>query len=912
MAVSAMSVYLKVTRLSLRSASNLSKRRVDELNSGMGELRRQLTCVVCCQLLTDPFAPKGKRCQHNICRLCLRGQKRLYPVCPQCGEFSDFRTYEENKMLALQLLCYKTLCVHLLHTSLFAQLAGLRPDSGHRDPFPPAVPRIKLPCWSTQDFIREGANYDDMGDTFLPQPDLPFLRGPPSSLPAETPPTTAATTPELPFEQHLPEEEPQLSALAGDQPQLSPLAGDQLSPPETMPTVQIILLGGTEQGWPEHVDLSQAVSMGSFLSNSGSNLAVSNMLPTGASTPLDSQELHIGQVVPIEQMQMEVEEGPIYGPVEIEEELQEEPVEVLMEGPVEELVEEPVEELMEEPVEEFVEETVEETVEELVEETVEELVEERVEEPVVEPMEKSVEQPVEELVEEPVEELVEEPVEEMVKEPVKETVKEPVKKPAQKPVKELVEKPVKEPVEKPVEAPVEVKKGKVAIEIQSDVVLSRKRKFAQLKEEEDEKTDDSVSVKVLEKLFSEVAEEEAKQFEQTEIVEQVLELIEETEQEQVPEPEPQPKEQEQAEEIKELKSPQTEEEVPTARVTRKRARRPSVEKVEMDHAPSPVAVPEPKADVQKLPDDGRKRKKNARKPCRCGVSKSKHPLTTCRNNRCPCYKSGNSCSNCFCVDCKNPHKEDFMDSDDGDDVVDLTENEKKQPKQPEPPKQPEAEQPKGGTDAAKPGEETSQQSASASEGLTFVLLSNLQASKLPLVLVHNKDGEFQGCNVLRGGEPVHPATLGWPCIQLQNNDNDGKSTTPQFAYLYPAPPQPSPPTSPAPAPPVRAPSPAPPDGAPSPAPPVRSPSPAPVPAPAPALAPSPPPKKDIIEPPPKKFRTTARTRRGRANFGALATVDELVSGRQMRQMSKPAAGDRSATDNAHSLFEEIMSGSDDL
>jgi len=82
--------------------------------------------------------------------------------------------------------------------------------------------------------------------------------------------------------------------------------------------------------------------------------------------------------------------------------------------------------------------------------------------------------------------------------------------------------------------------------------------------------------------------------------------------------------------------------------------------------------------------------------------------------------------------------------------------------------------------------------------------------------------------------------------------------------------------------------------------------------PAPSLSPPPPPpapEREVIEPPAKKFRTS-RTRRGRANFSALDTVDELVSG---GSRSNSAAGDRlSATDNAHSLFEEIMSGSDDL
>ncbi|KAH8249569.1 hypothetical protein KR032_010632 [Drosophila birchii] len=311
----AQSVYLKVTRISLRSASNLSKRRVDELNSEIGELRRLLSCVVCCQLLMDPYSPKGKRCQHNVCRLCLRGKKRLFPSCPQCEGCSDFKTYEENRMMALQLLCYKTLCVHLLQSSLYAQLAGLRPQMGAREL--ELLPRIKLPPKSTQEFIREGSNYDDMRDTFMAQPDLPFLKGLPSSLPAETPPTTAATTPEIPYEQHLPEHHQQLSISDIELEAAATAEQGHFSPLPLLPTgsrmdlqaqsAQLIFTSGTtdttesgfmEQAWTGQVDLSEAVSVSSFPSNN-TNFAVSYLMPAGASTPFDGQELHIGQVVQI-------------------------------------------------------------------------------------------------------------------------------------------------------------------------------------------------------------------------------------------------------------------------------------------------------------------------------------------------------------------------------------------------------------------------------------------------------------------------------------------------------------------------------------------------------------------------------------------------------------------------------------
>lgn len=104
--------------------------------------------------------------------------------------------------MAVQLLCYKTLCVHLMQSSLYVQLVGHHPDLFHEV----HRPRIRLPDKSTQWFIQEGARYDDMRDTFLTQPELPFPKNMPVSLPAETPPTTAATTPELPYEQHMPEQ----------------------------------------------------------------------------------------------------------------------------------------------------------------------------------------------------------------------------------------------------------------------------------------------------------------------------------------------------------------------------------------------------------------------------------------------------------------------------------------------------------------------------------------------------------------------------------------------------------------------------------------------------------------------------------------------------------------------------------
>ncbi|XP_017110623.1 E3 ubiquitin-protein ligase msl-2 [Drosophila elegans] len=740
----AQTVYLKVTRLSLRSASNLSKRRVDELNSGIGELRQLLSCVVCCQLLVDPYSPKGKRCQHNVCRLCLRGKKHLFPNCSQCEGCSDFKTYEENRLMGIQLLCYKTLCVHLLQSSLFGQLAGLRPQVGRE-----LVPRIKLPPMTTQEFIREGSNISDTGDTFLPQPDLPFLKDLPTSLPAETPPTTAATTPELPYDQHLNISDIEAEAAAtAEQGHFSPLP---LLP--TGSRMGLLTHGGqmviaTESGliehaWTDQVDLSAAVSVASFPSNS-TNFAVSYVMPTAASTPFESQELQIGQVVQMaDSTQLEVLET-----IETSGQL-----------------------AVEEPHQLAVEESVE------ISAQLEEL---------------SVEEPLAAIRDQEESRELEVPAEIVEQE---EELALPI---AQSPLLADLEEP------------------------QAEVVSSHKRKLSQLQAEEH--VEQEVIDKDLEELQA-VAEEAAEEHLQPPNVEL-----------------------------------QEEEEPPLTRKRTRSLKASQAAKLE------PVKLQSGKSSFRKIRGKEKEEKAKPTKPkCRCGISGSANTLTTCRNSRCQCYNSGNSCAGCNCVSCKNPHKEDFVESDNEEELS------------PEPVVLEQTEEP---AEAAKQEEENSGEAVqpeSSGDGISLVPLSNLQQSQHPLVLVQNENGEYQGFNIFQGNKPVDPATVGFMRVQLQNNDGNG--SIPQYAYVMPPPALPAEP-----------------------------------PLPPPSLSPPPPPpapeRKVIESSPTKKFRTTSRTRRGRANFSALDTVDELVSG---GSRSNSAAGDRlSATDNAHSLFEEIMSGSDDL
>ncbi|EDW87541.1 E3 ubiquitin-protein ligase msl-2 [Drosophila yakuba] len=778
----AQTAYLKVTRLSLRSASNLSKRRVEELNSGIGELRQLLSCVVCCQLLVDPYSPKGKRCQHNVCRLCLRGKKHLFPSCTQCEGCSDFKTYEENRMMGTQLLCYKTLCVHLLHSALFGQLAGMRPQVGRE-----LVPRIKLPPKTTQEFIREGSNISDTFDTFLPQPDLPFLKDMPTSLPAETPPTTAATTPELPYDHHLNISDIEAEAAAtAEQGHFSPLpllpTGSRMG--LLSHAGQIVIAtessesGFMEQAWTDQVDLSGAVSVSNY-PNSGSNFAVSYVMPTSATTTFDPQELHIGQVVQMADSTQLAVLAAVEETVETSTQL------TVLSTSVEETVEETIE-------------TVETSTQLAVVSSAEEhneISSQLTELEGTETVEATG------IVEE-AEDTEETSIQSEVVAEHKEDDHHMEMHTSQSPVLAEVEESVEEHVT------TKTQLGQVQTEWQDEELLQKDCEVAK------------------------TAAEEAKEKEQHPSTE--------------------------------LQKDDSEE--PTLKRKRTRSLKAS-QAAKIEPAPSDVKakMQAGKGAFRRIRGKDKEEKVKPPKPkCRCGISGSSNTLTTCRNSRCPCYKSYNSCAGCHCVCCKNPHKEDYVESDEDDDFEDF----EMLKEVPEPMTQSEelpadARQEENSRDCAPPD--------SSGDGISLVPLNNLQHSQHPLVLVQNELGDYQGFNIFQGSKPVDPATVGFMRVQLQHSDGNG--SVPQYAYMMP---------------------------------PITVPN-----LSAPSLSPPPPPAPDreVIEPPAKKFRTS-RTRRGRANFSGLDTVDELVSG---GSRSNSAAGDRSsATDNAHSLFEEIMSGSDDL
>lgn len=118
--------------------------------------------------------------------------------------------------------------------------------------------------------------------------------------------------------------------------------------------------------------------------------------------------------------------------------------------------------------------------------------------------------------------------------------------------------------------------------------------------------------------------------------------------------------------------------------------------------------------------------------------------------------------------------------------------------------------------------------------------ASTRVSYLIAVLDLSNPVPIAGFNIFQGSKPLDPVTVGFT-IRVQLQHTDGFGSLPQYAYIMPTIDPPNPP--------------------------------------APSLSPPPPPAPDreVIEPPAKKFRTS-RTRRGRANFSALDTVDELVSG----------------------------------
>ncbi|XP_017140212.1 E3 ubiquitin-protein ligase msl-2-like isoform X2 [Drosophila miranda] len=161
--------------------------------------------------------------------------------------------------------------------------------------------------------------------------------------------------------------------------------------------------------------------------------------------------------------------------------------------------------------------------------------------------------------------------------------------------------------------------------------------------------------------------------------------------------------------------------------------------------------------------------------CRCGTSGARaNPKRTCRNNRCLCYVSGKSCTNCRCFGCHNPHN-----SDDEDELENLA-----------PPSLPNLQsEKKPAPTNATPTKNVNVQNTGVSApgfddpqgGLVLVPVSHLEQSIHPLVLVKNEHGDYQCFNIFQGNVPIDPATVGLLHIRMQSNGYH--SQIPDYAYV---------------------------------------------------------------------------------------------------------------------------------
>ncbi|XP_036328071.1 mucin-5AC-like [Rhagoletis pomonella] len=204
-AMNAVCVYVSTAQLVLQSdtteSNGLGEQRMLDLSRLFGQLRQLLSCAVCARLLNDPYAPlNNARCHHNVCRLCVRGRKALRPLCISCKDLQDFKTYAENKTMRCLLLCYKSLCEHLLGTNFYAQLSRQKAHQALTCSGENVFGVAPMPHMTTcGDIIQEGSRYEDVLNAFnadLP-PVTPVLKIPQPlvTAPAVGPMFTSQTMP---------------------------------------------------------------------------------------------------------------------------------------------------------------------------------------------------------------------------------------------------------------------------------------------------------------------------------------------------------------------------------------------------------------------------------------------------------------------------------------------------------------------------------------------------------------------------------------------------------------------------------------------------------------------------------------------------------------------------------------------
>ncbi|XP_029408263.2 serine-rich adhesin for platelets isoform X2 [Bactrocera dorsalis] len=215
-AMNAVCVYVSTAQLVLQfdttDSNGLGEQRMLDLSRLFGQLRQLLSCAVCARLLNDPYEPlNNARCQHNVCRLCVRGRKALRPLCINCKDLQDFKTYTENKTMRCLLLCYKSLCEHLLSSNFYTHLSRQKAHQALTCSGENVFGVAPMPHMTTcGDIIQEGARYDDIlnafnadlpqiGPTIKLQNTLLTIPAAVTSLPNQSTPSVSAVTPLAPL-----------------------------------------------------------------------------------------------------------------------------------------------------------------------------------------------------------------------------------------------------------------------------------------------------------------------------------------------------------------------------------------------------------------------------------------------------------------------------------------------------------------------------------------------------------------------------------------------------------------------------------------------------------------------------------------------------------------------------------------
>lgn len=152
----AVSLYVSISRIVYQLNSPILESKWTDLYRLVPHLRQALSCAVCAKLLIDPYSPKENKCQHFVCRRCVRGKKNIRPQCVHCVECADYRTYVENRQIAIIMQCYKTLCEYVMTLPVYEAIceAGIQTVV--------AGDGIVIPTFSLVEFIEEGANLQDV------------------------------------------------------------------------------------------------------------------------------------------------------------------------------------------------------------------------------------------------------------------------------------------------------------------------------------------------------------------------------------------------------------------------------------------------------------------------------------------------------------------------------------------------------------------------------------------------------------------------------------------------------------------------------------------------------------------------------------------------------------------------------